>query len=69
MDHVIGGEKLSTRPDDHPDIVKERLRVYHEQTASLIDYYTAKGILKTVIGQEKVEDTTALTIRAIENDD
>lgn len=63
------GEKLTTRADDHPDIVKERLRVYHEQTASLIDYYTAKGILKTVIGQEKVEDTTALTVRAIENDD
>ena len=63
------GEKLTTRADDHPDIVKERLRVYHEQTASLIDYYTAKGILRTVIGQERVEETTALTIRAIEDDD
>ena len=34
------GGKTVQRKDDHPDTVKERLRVYHEQTEPLIDYYT-----------------------------
>ncbi len=60
-----GGE-LIVRKDDAPATIAERLKVYHEQTEPLKDYYAAKGILRVVIGQEKVEDTTELTRRAIE---
>ena len=61
-----GGE-LITRADDKPEVIKSRLDVYHEQTEPLKDFYAAKGILKTVIGQEEIEDTTALTIATIES--
>ena len=61
-----GGE-LITRTDDKPEVIKSRLDVYHVQTEPLKDFYAAKGILKTVIGQEEIEDTTALTIATIES--
>lgn len=61
-----GGE-LIQRKDDYPETVIERLRVYHEQTEPLKDYYAKKGKLRIVEGQEKVEDTTALTFKALED--
>ncbi len=59
------GAELTMRKDDAPDVVLSRLKVYHEQTEPLKDYYQAKGKLKLVEGQEKVEDTTRLTLEAI----
>ena len=59
------GAELSIRKDDQPEVVKDRLTVYHKETEPLERYYENKGILKTVVGQEKLEDTTALTFRAI----
>lgn len=44
------GEKLVLRDDDKEETVKNRLNVYHEQTQPLIDFYTARGVLKTVDG-------------------
>lgn len=60
------GGTLVQRKDDHPDTVKDRLRVYHEQTEPLKDYYEKQGKLKIVEGQEEVADTTALTLKALE---
>ena len=59
------GAELSIRKDDQPEVVKDRLTVYHKETEPLERYYENKGILKTVVGQEKLEDTTALSFRAI----
>lgn len=59
--------ELVIRADDKPEVIKSRLVVYHDQTEPLKDFYAEKGVLKTVIGQEKIEDTTALTIAAIES--
>ena len=65
-DNCVCGEPLTIRSDDAPEVVLDRLRVYHDQTEPLKDFYSKKGILKTVIGQEKLEDTTALTLAALE---
>lgn len=59
------GTPLSSRPDDAPDVVKSRLRVYHETTEPLKNFYAGKGILKLVPGQAKIEDTTTLTMAAL----
>lgn len=61
------GEPLTIRKDDDPEVVKSRLEVYHAQTEPLKDYYREKGLLKIVEGQEKLEDTTALTAKALED--
>ncbi len=44
------GKELILRDDDKPETVQNRLQVYHEQTQPLIDFYGAKGVLKTVDG-------------------
>ena len=64
--NVFGG-KLVQRKDDHPDTVLDRLKVYHEQTEPLKDYYSKAGLLKVVEGQEEVAATTALTLKALED--
>ncbi|MDD4772281.1 MAG: adenylate kinase [Eubacteriales bacterium] len=61
--------ELNMRHDDKPEVVLSRLKTYHEQTAPLIGYYSSRAKLKTVIGQIKVEDTTALTFRALDEFD
>ena len=61
------GAELVIRKDDSPEVVLDRLSVYHEQTEPLKDYYAQKGILKVVEGQEEVADTTALTFKALED--
>ena len=61
-----GGE-LVQRKDDHPDTVLERLSVYHTQTEPLKDFYEKKGKLRIVEGQEEIADTTALTLKALED--
>ena len=60
------GATLVQRKDDHPDTVKERLQVYHEQTEPLKHYYSQQGKLYVVEGQEEVADTTRLTLAAVE---
>lgn len=57
--------KTVIRKDDSPEVVKDRLRTYHEQTAPLKDYYAGLGKLETVIGQEEVEDTSKLVLKAL----
>ncbi|MBQ4155716.1 MAG: adenylate kinase [Clostridia bacterium] len=61
------GAQLVIRKDDSPEVVLDRLNVYHEQTEPLKDYYAKKGILSVVEGQEEVADTTALTFKALED--
>jgi adenylate kinase len=59
------GEALIQRKDDAPETVLERLSIYHEQTEPLKDYYRNTGKLKSVKGQDKVEDTTRLVFEAL----
>lgn len=44
------GNGLILRDDDKPETVLNRLKVYHDQTQPLIDYYQNKGVLKEVDG-------------------
>lgn len=53
------GKELVLRDDDKPETVKNRLDVYHKQTQPLIDFYQAKGILRTVDGTVDMTDVFA----------
>ncbi len=50
------GEALILRDDDKPETVKKRLKVYHEQTQPLIDYYAQKKVLKEVDGTQGLDE-------------
>lgn len=53
------GSELVLRDDDRPETVQNRLKVYHEQTQPLIDFYTGKGILRSVDGTKDMRDVFA----------
>lgn len=56
---------LQRRPDDAPEVVKERLIVYRKQTAPLIDYYTKKNLLVNVNGENPPTQVNAEVMQII----
>jgi len=57
------GEPL--RPDDNPEVLKERLAAYQAQTAPLVDYYRNKGALRAIDGMASISDVAAAIGRAL----
>uniref|UniRef100_A0A7V4JQA6 Adenylate kinase n=1 Tax=Thermodesulfobacterium geofontis TaxID=1295609 RepID=A0A7V4JQA6_9BACT len=62
---ACGGE-LYQRPDDNEETVRNRLKVYHNQTAPLIEYYGKKGVLFEVDGSKSIEEITQQLINILE---
>ncbi|MBQ1849678.1 MAG: adenylate kinase [Lachnospiraceae bacterium] len=58
----VCGQPLVLRDDDKPETVLNRLKVYHDQTQPLIDFYTAKGVLKSVDGTAPMKDVFAAIV-------
>ena len=58
----VCGQPLVLRDDDKPETVLNRLKVYHDQTQPLIDFYTAKGVLKSVDGTVDMKDVFAAIV-------
>ena len=56
---------LILRDDDQPETVLNRLKVYHEQTQPLIDFYAKKGILKEVDGTMDMNDVFAAIVKIL----
>jgi len=54
------------RIDDTPEVIRTRLRLYHEQTEPLIEYYRARGILVTVPADRPVDEVFAEIQRALD---
>ena len=50
------GSRLIQRDDDKPDVIENRLRVYHDQTEPLIEYYDGKGLLRRIDGSRTPAD-------------
>jgi adenylate kinase len=44
------GSRLMQRDDDQPDVIKNRLKVYHEKTAPLESYYDERGLMRRIDG-------------------
>ena len=62
----VCGWTLTHRDDDQPVTIRQRLKVYHEQTAPLIGYYEGKGKLRTVDGDCPPEDVLESIVAALE---
>jgi adenylate kinase len=59
-----GGE-LYRRADDEPDTVRNRLFVYYKQTAPLIGYYFAHGLLVSLDGDRPIEQVQSDLLAAV----
>ncbi len=55
------------RGDDNEEVLRNRLSVYREQTAPLVEFYRGKGLLKSVDGMRPVDDVTAAIRQAVHN--
>jgi adenylate kinase len=54
------------RSDDSDQVVRNRMRVYQEQTAPVADYYADKGLLTRVLGTGTIEEVTRLIFGVLE---
>ena len=59
-----GGE-LYQRDDDREQTIANRLQVYDNQTAPLVDYYRQRGLLRTIDGVGEIEQIRARVIEAL----
>jgi adenylate kinase len=55
---VCGSKDFIRRADDNAETVKARLAAYHAQTAPILPYYRAKGILRQVDGMADIPEVT-----------
>ncbi len=44
------GSRLVQRDDDNPEVIRNRLKVYHEQTEPLTEYYDEQGLMRRIDG-------------------
>jgi adenylate kinase len=59
------GGQLIQRADDTEEAVRNRFKVYREETAPIADYYSRKGLLSKVIGTGGVEEVTDRIMTAL----
>ena len=59
------GSEVAIRKDDEPETVKHRLEVYHASTEVLISYYAAQGKVRTVEGNQPIEDAQRDILQAL----
>ena len=50
------GGKLETREDDTPAGIKKRLKIYHQETEEVVEFYEKKGVLIKINGEQPIED-------------
>jgi adenylate kinase len=50
------GSRLVQRDDDKPDVIRNRLQVYHEQTEPLVEYYDEKGLMRRIDGTREATE-------------
>ena len=66
------GSRLIQRDDDQPEVIENRLRVYHEQTEPLVDYYDERGLMRRIDGtreQSEVHDHIRAVIATLRLED
>jgi adenylate kinase len=63
---VCGGTEFVRRPDDTAETVRARLEAYHEQTAPLLPYYRARGLLLPVDGMAEIDEVTDEVFKRID---
>jgi adenylate kinase len=66
------GSRLVQRDDDKPEVIENRLRVYHDQTEPLVEYYDERGLMRRIDGtreQSEVHDHIRAVIATLRLED
>ncbi len=59
------GGKLIKRADDQPAALRERLKIYHQETEPLVAYYQEQGILKEINGAQPIKKVFQDILKAL----
>ena len=62
-----GGANFTCRADDNAEVMQTRLIAYREQTAPLLPYYEAAGLLRAVDGMAEMDEVTRAVAAALDN--
>ena len=54
MARLLRRAVLEDRPDDNEETIRNRFKVYREQTKPLVDYFTEKGLYKAFFSEKEV---------------
>lgn len=65
VERIAGRAREQGRQDDTPEAVRNRLKVYNDVTAPVVDFYRQRGILKVVDGEGAMDDVFNRIIEAI----
>jgi len=65
VDRIGGRAKEQGRADDNPEAVRQRLQVYNDQTAPVVDFYAGRGTLARVDGVGELDEIEARILAAI----
>ncbi|MDT8392652.1 MAG: adenylate kinase [Bacteroidales bacterium] len=66
MDRLLNRARLEGRKDDTVEVIANRLKVYHEQTRPLMDYYRSQGKLAVVDGVGSIDEIFANLCKVID---
>ncbi len=62
---LLGRAAVEGRADDSEEVIRERMAIYHRETAPLAETYSTRGLLVQVDGLGEVDDVTARIIAAL----
>ncbi len=66
LNRLLTRSALEGRSDDAPNVIENRLRLYHELTEPLIERYRERGALVVIDGEPQIDEVTAEIERALE---
>ncbi|MCL5945346.1 MAG: adenylate kinase [Planctomycetes bacterium] len=61
------GQALVIRPDDQPEVVKERINTYRRSVEPLVAFYEQKGILVTLNAAGTPNEVTAAVLKLLQD--
>lgn len=61
----LDGATLTQRPDDREETVRERLKIYHENTEKMIPHYRAQGLVREIVGKGTIEQIYATILQSL----
>ncbi len=65
IERILARARVEGRADDTPDVVRNRLEVFDEATAPLVDYYRDRGLLRVVDASASEDEVTADILAAL----
>lgn len=65
---ICGSRRFTRRDDDNAETVRARLEAYRAQTAPILPYYEARGILRSVDGMADIDEVTDQIEEILEGD-